>query len=156
MLTIFLSLINFFSSSAFGSIVSAVTGVVGKLNADQVAEFTAAAGAEQAVLIARMQADSQAYQTRVALLRGMFWLQVVLLLAYAGPVWHSLLVYLDSCPFLPLFTWEHWFELAPHVVGSWHVPALPGNYGTEEWQIIASLLGIQTAAVGGFMYFLHK
>jgi hypothetical protein len=25
---------------------------------------------------------------------------------------------------------------------------LPGNYGTEEWQIIASLLGIQTAAVG--------
>jgi len=85
----------------------------------------------------------------------MFWLQVVLLFAYAGPVWHSLLVYLDSCPFLPLFTWSHGFELAPHVVGSWHVPALPGNYGTEEWQIIASLLGIQTAAVGGFMY-LHK
>jgi hypothetical protein len=27
---------------------------------------------------------------------------------------------------------------------------------TEEWQTIASLLGIQTAAVGGFMYFLHK
>jgi hypothetical protein len=48
------------------------------------------------------------------------------------------------------------FELAPHVVGSWHVPPLPGNYGTEEWQTIASLLGIQTAAVGGFMYFLHK
>jgi hypothetical protein len=40
--------------------------------------------------------------------------------------------------------------------GSWHVPALPGNYGTEEWQTIASLLGIQTGAVGGFMYFLHK
>jgi hypothetical protein len=33
---------------------------------------------------------------------------------------------------------------------------LPGNYGTEEWQTIASLLGIQTAAIGGFMYFLHK
>jgi hypothetical protein len=55
-----------------------------------------------------------------------------------------------------LFTWEHWFELAPHVVGSWRVAALPGNYGTEEWQTIASLLGIQTAAVGGFMYFLRK
>jgi hypothetical protein len=53
---------------------------------------------------------------------------------------------------LPLFTWEHLFELAPHVVGSWRVPALPGNYGTEEWQIIASLLGIQTVAVGGFMF----
>jgi hypothetical protein len=156
MLTVILSIINFFSSSAFGSIVNAVTGVIGKISSDQATEFTAAAGAEKDVLVARMQADSQAYQTRVALLRGMFWLQIVLMLAYVGPVWHSLLVYLDSCPFLPLFTWEHWFELAPHVVGSWHVPALPGNYGTEEWQTIASLLGIQTAAVGGFMYFLHK
>ena len=40
---------------------------------------------------------------------------------------HSMLVYLDSWPFLPLSTWEHWFELAPHVVGSWRVGALPGN-----------------------------
>jgi len=52
--------------------------------------------------------------------------------------------------------WAHWFELAPHVVSSWHVPVLPGKYGNEEWQAIASLLGIQTTAVGGFMYFLHK
>jgi hypothetical protein len=114
------------------------------------------ATAEQAVLVARMQADSQAYQARVSLYRGMFWLLFALLAAYVGSLWHSLLVYLDSCPFLPLFTLEHWFELAPHVVGSWHVPTLPGNYGAEEWQTIASLLGIQTAAVGGFMYFLHK
>jgi hypothetical protein len=156
MLTVVLAIINLFSGSAFQGIVSAVTGVIGKLSSDQANEFTAAAGAEQTVLVARMQADSQAYQARIGLYRGMFWLQIVLMLAYAGPVWHSLLVYLDSCPFLPLFTFEHWFELAPHVVGSWHVPALPGNYGTEEWQIIASLLGIQTAAVGGFMYFLHK
>jgi hypothetical protein len=56
-------------------------------------------------------------------------------------------------PIPAIVHWEHWFELAPPVVGSWHVPALPGNYGTEEWQTIASLLGIQTAAVGGFMYF---
>jgi hypothetical protein len=103
-----------------------------------------------------MQADSQAYQARVSFYRGMFWLQFALLAAYVGPLWHSMLVFLDSCPFLPFFSREHLFELAPHVVGSWHVPALPGNYGTEEWEIVASLLGIQTAAVGGFMYFLHK
>jgi hypothetical protein len=36
------------------------------------------------------------------------------------------------------------------------VGALPGNYGTEERQTIASLLGIQTAAVVGFMYFPDK
>jgi hypothetical protein len=41
-------------------------------------------------------------------------------------------------------------------VGLWRLGALPGNYGVEEWQTIASLLGIQTAAVGGFTYFLHK
>ena len=124
--------INFFSSSAFGSIVNSVTGVVGKLSDDKAAEFAAASGAEKDVLVARMQADSQAYQARVSLYRGMFWLQFALLATYVGPLWHSMLVYLDSCPFLPLFTWEHWFELAPHVVGSWHVPVLPGNYCTEE------------------------
>jgi hypothetical protein len=78
-------------------------------------------------VVARMQADSQAYQARVSLYRGMWWLEFALLAAYVGPLWHSLLVYLDSCPFLPLFTWAHWFELVPHVVGSWHVPTLPGQ-----------------------------
>ena len=33
--------------------------------------------------------------------------------SWAAKMWHSLLAYLDSCPFLPLFTWEHWSELAP-------------------------------------------
>jgi hypothetical protein len=76
-----------------------------------------------------MQADSQAYQARVSLYHGMFWLQFALLAAYVGPLRHSMLVYLDSCPFLPLFTWAHWFELALHVVGSWRAGALPGNCG---------------------------
>ena len=151
-LTAFLQVV----SSTFQKIVGSVTNVVDTSKIADTVKFCTATVAERDVAVARMQADSQAYQTRVSLLRGMFWLQVVLLLAYAGPVWHSLLVYLDSCPFLPLFTFEHWFELAPHVVGSWHVPLLPGKYGNEEWQAIASLLGIQTTAVGGFMYFLHK
>jgi hypothetical protein len=142
--------------SFFGGFIGAVTGVIGKISDDKATEFTAAAGAEKDVLVAQLQANSTAYPARVSLLRGMFWLQFVLMFAYVGPVWHMLLVFLDSCPFLPLWTWRHWFELAPHVVGSWRVPALPGNYGTEEWEIVASLLGIQTAAVGGFMYFLHK
>jgi hypothetical protein len=60
------------------------------------------------------------------------------LAAYVGPLWHSLLVYLDSCPFLPLFTWAHWFELAPHVVGSWRVGGLPGHYGTEAGRRVAA------------------
>jgi hypothetical protein len=79
-----------------------------------------------------MQADSQAYQARISLYRGMFWLHFALLAAYVGSLWHSMLVYLDSCPFLPLFTWEHWFELAPHVVGSWRVGALLATTATRN------------------------
>jgi hypothetical protein len=74
------------------------------LGSDQATEFTAAAGAEQAVFVARMQAEGQVYRARVSLYRGMFWLQFALLAAYVGPLWHSLHAYLDSCPFLPLFT----------------------------------------------------
>src|ERR1700757_4838366 len=78
------------------------------------------------------------------------------LLAYIGPVWHTMVVLLDTCPLLPLPVWSYGFQLVRHVVGSWHVPAPPGQYSGEEWQIMASLLGIQMAAVGDFMYFLHK
>jgi hypothetical protein len=67
-----------------------------------------------------------------------------------------MLVFLDTCPILPMLTWSHGFHFVHHVVGSWRVPAPPGQYSGEEWQIMASLLGIQTAAVGGFMYFLRK
>jgi len=74
--------------------------------------------------------------------------------SWAAKMWHSLLAYLDR-PFLPLFTWEHWSELTAHVVGSWRVPTLPGNYGTEECETIVSLLGIRTAAVASCI-FLHK
>jgi hypothetical protein len=79
--------------------------------------------AEKDVVIARMQADSQAYQARVGLYRGMFWLQVVSLLAYIGPVWHTMLVFLDTCPILPMLTWAHGFHFVHHVIGSWRVPA---------------------------------
>jgi hypothetical protein len=56
-------------------------------------------------------------------------------------------------PLTPMLTWAHGFEFARHVVGSCRVPAPRGQYSGEQWQIIASLLGIQTAAVGGFMFF---
>jgi hypothetical protein len=89
MLTVFLSIINFVSGSAFQGIVKAVTGVVAKISDDQAVEFGAAATAEQAVPVARMQADSQAYQARISLYRGMFWLQFALLAAYVGPLWYG-------------------------------------------------------------------
>jgi hypothetical protein len=87
------------------------------------------------------------------LYRGMFWLQVALLLAYIGPVWPTMLVVLaQSCQCSrgrtdssSPGTWWACLRAGP-----------PGQYSGEEWQIMASLLEIQTAAVGGFMYFLAQ
>jgi hypothetical protein len=155
-LTALFQVVNFVSGSAFQKIVGSVTHVLDTSKIADTVKFSTATVAERDVVVARMQADSQAYQARVGLYRGMFWLQIVLLFAYIGPVWHTMLVFLDSCPLLPMVTWVHGFQVVRHVVGSWRVPALPGQYGGEECQIMALLLGIQTAAVGGFMYFLRK
>ena len=144
------------SGSAFQKIVGPVTHLLDTSKIADTVKFSTATVAERDGVVARMQADSQAYQARVGLYRGMFWLQVVLLFAYIRPVWHTMLVFLDSYPLLPMLTWAHGFQVVRHVVGSWRVPAPPGQYASEEWQITASLLGIQTAAVGGFMYFLRK
>jgi hypothetical protein len=58
-----------------------VTNVLDTNKISDTVKFGAATVAEKDVVIARMQADSQAYQARIGLYRGMFWLQVVLLLA---------------------------------------------------------------------------
>ena len=71
--------------------------------------------------------------------------------ALIPPIYHSGLVFLDSCPFfvIPYFS---------HVVGSWHVPSLPKPYDQYEWLLISSLLGIQTtsATILGVARFLKK
>jgi hypothetical protein len=61
-------------------------------------------------------------------------------------------------PWLPGLTkgWLPW--IVPHQIGSWRVAALPGAYADHEWQLIMSLLGIQSAVIGGgsFLRWLHK
>jgi hypothetical protein len=37
--------------------------------------------------------------------------------------------------FLPLFTWAHWFELAPHAVGSWRAAGQLRHHGKQEKEL---------------------
>lgn len=123
-------------------IVSAVTGIVGKLSDNETAKLQTAIGADKEVAIAQMQANAQAYQTRSDLLKGSKLTQWLLAGALLPPLFHSGGVYLDSCPFflIPYF---------PHVIGSWNFVALPAPYDQYEWLLISSLLGINTGLTVG-------
>ena len=57
------------------------------------------------------------------------------------------MIYFDSAPSSYL-AFEPWPALKLHVTESWHVPKAPPPYDDREWQMIASLLGIQTALSG--------
>lgn len=144
-------------SGNLGTIVSAVTGTIGKLSDNDTTKLTTAIGAEKDVAIAQMQASAAAYHDRAAMLYGLWWVHVLIAATLAPAIWHEGLVLLDSCPWLPgidgLLP-----SMLPHQVGSWRVAALPAPYADHEWQLIMSLLGIQSALVGGgsFLRWLHK
>jgi hypothetical protein len=145
-------------SGNLGTIIAAVTGTIGKLSDNDTAKLRTAIGAERDVVVAQLQASAAAYHDRSAMLAGMWWAHVLIVAALAPPIWHQGLVMLDSCPLLPGLAdgWLPW--IVPREVGSWRVAALPGAYADHEWQLIMSLLGIQSALIGGgsFLRWLRK
>jgi hypothetical protein len=147
-----------FLSGNLGTIVAAITGTIGKLSDNDTAKLRTAIGAERDVVVAQLQASAAAYHDRSAMLAEMWWTHVLIVAALAPPIWHQGLVMLDSCPLLPGLadSWLPW--IVPHQVGSWRVAALPGAYADHEWQLIMSLLGIQSALIGGgsFLRWLRK
>jgi hypothetical protein len=137
-----------FLQGNLGTIVSAITGTIGKLSDNDTAKLTGAIGAERDVAVAQMQASAAAWHDRAAMLSGLWWVHGLIAAVLAPAIWHQGLVILDSCPWLPGFD-GLLPAIAPHRVGSWRVAALPGAYADHEWQLIMSLLGIQSALVGG-------
>ena len=125
-----------------GGIISAITGVVGKLSDNETARLQSAMNADKEVAIAQLQAHAQAYQTRVDLLKGMKVTQWLIAAAMIPPIYHMGGVFLDSCPFfvLPYFS---------HTVGTWKFVELPKPYDQYEWLLVSSLLGIQTGLTVG-------
>jgi hypothetical protein len=60
--------------------------------------------------------------------------------------WHTWQVVLDSSRWIPAMAWP---PIQEHVVGSWHVAALPGMFETTEHAVINSLfIGASTLLAG--------
>lgn len=120
-----------------GGIITAITSIFGKMSDNDTTKLTTAIGADKDVAITQMQAQANAYHDRVDLMKGMWITQWLIAAALIPPILHQGMVYLDSVPLL-------W-----HVIGSWHVPKAPSPYDVREWEMIASLLGIQTTLTIG-------
>lgn len=63
--------------------------------------------------------------------------------------WHTTLIVLDSCPWVP--TLSDWYlpGIGRHVVGSWGVARLPGLFETTEHAVINSLFVGASALLAG-------
>jgi hypothetical protein len=118
-------------------VISALTGVIGKLSDNDAAKLKAAIGADTTVAVTQLQTESRVTEARFNYLGGMWITQWLIAAALIPPIVHSGMIYLDSSPIF-------W-----HVVGSWSVPPAPSPYGEREWLMISALLGISTVATTG-------
>lgn len=115
-----------------GTIVNAITGVVGKLSDNDTARQTA-----------ELHASVQTWQARVDLFKGMSVIQWLIAAALVPPLVHQGMIYLDSTPF-PYIWVDGWPVFKMHLVGTWNVPKAPAPYDEREWAMIGSLLGISS------------
>lgn len=129
-------------------IVQTVTSHLDKLNDNETKKFEIGVGAEKEVKIAELQAGAQSWHDRVDLLKGLKLTSFLIAMALIPPLYHQAGVFLDSCPFFiaPWFDGWYFHIVLPHKIGSWNFVKLPPPYDEREWQLIASLLGIQTTA----------
>ena len=120
-----------------------VTGYLFKKKIADVVSTAIAAKVGKDVIIAELQTGAELFKTRADLLKSFRWTQWLILAALIPPVMHQGAVFLDSTPF-PYITFEYLMPvIETHVTGSWRVPKAPPPYDEREWQLIASLLGIQ-------------
>lgn len=163
MLKAFFAVINFFSGATFGRIVDATSTVLvnNSNNAAQAHKVDVEAGRDVQIETIHASAASFGQQMALATLRWGWWGTRWLLVAAAlPPIYHSGMIYLDSCPWL---IWPHidagWPSLMlAHEPGSWKVARAPGVYEGQELQIIAVIVGYQLAqtGIGGFVEWLNK
>ena len=123
-------------SGNLSGIVNAIAGTLGKLSDNDTARTVAA-----------LQAGAAAWHDRADLLKSLRVTQWLVAAALIPPLLHQGMIYFDSSPF-PVLAFEPWPSIRMHVTGSWQVPKAPPPYDDREWQMIAALLGIQTALSG--------
>jgi hypothetical protein len=135
------------SGGGVAGIVKIVTDFLGKQSDNEATKFTAAVSGDRDVAVARLQTGAAVYKSRVDLLSGLKVTQWLIAGALVPPILHQGMIFLDSTPFPnPVFDWP---LVQMHVVGTWSVPKAPEPYDQREWELIASLLGIQGAVSVG-------
>lgn len=140
---------SFLSGGGIGGIAKTVTDFFGKLSDNDTAKVTAALGADSQVAMEQVKANATAFHDRVDLIKSVKIMQWLIAAALIPPILHSGAVYLDSTPFFYI-GWDSILpHLATHEQGAWSVVKAPPPYDDREWQMIASLLGIQSAATLG-------
>jgi hypothetical protein len=118
---------------------------LGKLSDNETTQIQAKVGAGKEVIATTLQTGQQAWATRADLLKGLKITQYLIAAALIPPIFHQGCIYFDSSP----FPWAWWFagdwlpSFGIHQQGSWAVFKAPAPYDDREWQMIASLLGIQ-------------
>lgn len=106
-------------------------------------KFKQATGADRDVAMAQTQAYVSAWHDRVDLLKGMKATQYLIIFALAPALIHQGMIYLDSSFCNDKLHQCMW--LGQQLGMPWRVPPAPPPYDDREWQMIASLLGINTA-----------
>lgn len=120
-----------------------VTGYLFKKKIADVVETAIAAKVGKDVIIAELQTGAEMFKTRADMLKSFKWTQWLIFAALVPPLLHQGMVFLDSTPF-PYLGFDYLMPVIEmHEVGSWKVPKAPPPYDEREWQLIASLLGIQ-------------
>lgn len=136
---------GFLTGGGFAGILKVVTDHLGKLSDNETTQIQAKVGAGKDVIVAQLQTGQQAWVTRANLLAGLKVTQYLIAAALIPPLYHQGCIYFDSSP----FPWVWWFagdwlpSFGIHEQGSWKVFKAPPPYDDREWQMIASLLGIQ-------------
>lgn len=120
-----------------------VTGYLFKKKIADIVHTGIAAKVGKDVIVAELQTGAELYRTRADLLKSFKWTQWLIFAALVPPILHQGMVFLDSTPF-PYIDFDYiWPTIKMHVQGSWGVVKAPAPYDEREWQLIASLLGIQ-------------
>ena len=129
--------------------------LLGKLADSSAQKDVARTTAKSAIAQKALEQDtelSRIRQQHFNVLFGWWPFRVCLAAILFVAVWHTGGVYLDSCAHLPVPWWDNGPTFMPHVPGSWRYEKLPGAYAGQEFQIIATITGLQiTQSVFGLV-----
>ncbi len=125
----------------FGGILSFFGGVLHlfrrRSEVPEAVKTSVAMWADKDVAVQQLKVIAQEYHDHIDMAKSMRVTQWLIAFALLPALLHQGMIFLDSTPFLG------------HIVGSWSVPAAPEPYNDREWQMIASLLGIQSLTTLG-------